>query len=98
MLAFTDSSDGYYQHDGDTVPKWAEDMTPCSVRPSPITILTYAQQRVAEYAPQSETLDAQTKIRVGTKNADPVMVAAGQAQLDSIDVHNMAVKAKYPKV
>lgn len=53
----------------------------------------YQEQRVEEYPPMADFLDAQVKINSG----DEVLMAEGQAQLDKYVADCLAVKAKYPK-
>lgn len=54
---------------------------------------SYEEQRVEEYPPMADFLDAQVKINSG----DEVLMAEGQAQLDKYVADCLAVKAKYPK-
>ena len=54
---------------------------------------TYAQKRLAAYPSSREFLDAQVKMNSG----DPVLMAAGSAQLQQYIEDCLAVKEMYPK-
>ena len=59
-----------------------------------MSVLAYRELRQLEYAPAGDTLDAISKIESGI----PAEITAGHVQLSAIANHNIAVKAKYPKV
>lgn len=105
-LAFIDENDGYYQievTDGDPLPGWVENMTPCDVRPPTVAVPTMAQALAALAAQfkQDSLAIAQSVSIAGLANGVSEAAKKAQAQADYADLRTQylsdyaAIKTSY---
>lgn len=57
----------------------------------------WEELRVAAYSKLSDRADADVKIKIGTKTGNADLIAEGEAQMDTLDDHDWAVKQRFPK-